>query len=211
MLKAIISCIVALARTGEAIAGFALSAFGGVLELTGFADIPTWAWLSGAVVLLFAMAVRLQMQLDDQEGQLIRRLKKKRYVTFGEIAKAISTGNIAYTEAEVLDCLLSAALAGEFKEWTGHSRLRMTGFDGNYAPTNTYPIFSYEDLADYTNDRMNPNKKPTAGVIAYERSLFRMSLQQEPPPQSGANIWMALEHGDFCRWYRRFRNGKYER
>jgi hypothetical protein len=123
MLRAIISCLVTLARTGEAISGFALFVLGKALELSGAADIPLWAWLSGAVVLLFVMAVRLQMQVDAADGPHMRKIKTKPYVTFEEIANAISKDDHAYSQDDVLDRLLLAATMGEFKSPSGQRLL----------------------------------------------------------------------------------------
>jgi len=204
MLRAILRCLATLARTGEAISGFALFVVGKVVEVSSGADIPLWAWLSGATVLLFVMAVRLQMQVDDKPH--LRKLKTKPYLTFGEIGDAISKDDLAYSQDDILDRLLHAALSGEFKSPSGHSRLRITGFDSLYAPTLTRPIFRFEDLnAFHASDGV----KPTAGVVAYERSIYKSAITDKGPA-SAANVWLILERADFLRWYRRFRNGKYE-
>lgn len=209
MLRAILRCIRELGRTVEGWIGGISTVLGagkdfGMIEGGG---IESWVYWGIAIIAMFALAVRLQMQIDESDGKLIRRLKKKSYVTFGEIADAVTSGDEAYDEADVFRQLVRAIDMGHFESLTGHSRLRVLALDGQLRKTGRFPILDREDFARYV-ETGEPNSSATqAHEVLRSWATFKNAAGGHYRPEEK---WI-LERSDFIRWHRRFKSGRYER
>jgi len=155
---------------------------------------------AGLIISSFAYVFFRQAMKENNDSEHIRQLRLQPYSTFREIALAISESDSTSSKQVILDRLMKAAIAGEFSERTGHSRMRIAP---PHAPIQERPIIKLSDLtADHVaTDKMSP------GSIIYKAMLLRARSSAEyiDPIEM-----LTLERGDFLRWYRRFRNGRYE-
>ena len=148
---------------------------------------------------------------QDSGNPQIARLKKKSYVTFAEIADAISKTNEAYDYADIIRQLLRAAERGEFKTWLGRTRLWIQQRDKHMlTPQDKLLPIGIEELAA-TNEIKTGDYSP--GRIAYERAVLLFAFRKEAGERTagGAMSELILKRPEFIRWYRRFRNYRYER
>jgi len=159
----------------------------------------------GVLVVSFAYVFSRQATKEKYDSEHIRQLRLQRYITFGEIAAAISESDSAYLKQEILDRLIKAAVAGEFSEWTGHSRMRISPLDVKSAPIPERPIIKIRDLDGFGTPSGGDRYSP--GSIFYRAMLLCAPMGKT---EIGSIELFALERADFRRWYRRFRNGRYE-
>ncbi len=163
--------------------------------------------LVAAILILitsFAYVFSRQAVKEKNESEEIRQLRLQPYSTFREIALAISESDSLYLKQEIVDRLMKAAIAGEFSERTGHSRIRITLPHAQSAAILERPII---DLRDLTADPLATVKMSAGSIIYKAMSLRARSSAEYIDPIE----MLTLERADFLRWHRRFRNGRYER
>jgi hypothetical protein len=204
MFRAFMDCLRELVRSGYAIFGLVFTATGAVKDVGGVQEIPfpAWVWWLGAIACLFVVAVRLQLQLHGQEGNHVRRLRQKRYVTFREIADTLPLVHIAHSKEEIYSQLTTSVWNREWQSHGGYSRLHVTIVDihGDVDPAR--PIVDGVNFL-----KMAAGSEPDDELTG--RLIFQAALG---PPTYSETIVGALtfEQHDFARWYRRFQAGRYE-
>ena len=130
-------------------------------------------------------------------------------MTFTEIADAVSSEEKqAYSAKEIIHRLLRSMSMGEFETWGGFSRLFIT------APGNPPKRMVFH---------RNPSLKiPIANDIKENQARSIKTSILEAYLQAGIKdfddglldhylSYLTLERSDFVRWYRRFKDGKYDR
>ncbi len=215
---------------------FALSGGGGMMPQVGPHDAATnfcnwlsswetcsqalpgwfdrWAWLFPTTLfclaiglLIWPLAERFLISLVREEKgdtRQIRRLRLQSYSTFDEIGEAISKANDAYSKEEIIERLLRAAHNGEFYTLPHHSRMRIKSHPKSERFGGDPPRF-------YLRDRLGEPESAdqySDGTVVYEANLIRGNLNEDNFNPDGQ---IMIERGDFARWYRRFRSGRYEK
>lgn len=201
MFRSLFRCFSTLVRTTEVIVGIILTFAAGVVEIADVYDIPLWVWLGCASVILFVLAVRLQWKLDDNNDTHMRRLRMKPVVSFGEIAKAISESDDAWSESEVMERLEGAFFQREFESYSGHPRTTIQQMDNSLNLLRARPLISVSDVT------ITETEDDTVGSNAFERALFQ-GISDDAV--GGGMAYITLDRSDFERWYRKFRAGSYE-
>ena len=159
----------------------------------------------GIVTFAFVYVFSRQATKEKKVTEHIRQLRSQPYSTFGEIALAFSESGSGYSKQDILDRLMKAAVAGEFSERTGHSRMRLTLLDAQSTPAPERPIIKLSDLSVCGNPAGGERRSP--GAIIYMAILLRRPLGKV---NIDPNELLTLERSDFRRWHRRFWNGRYE-
>jgi hypothetical protein len=178
--------------------------------LTTVASEPPWFLMNRlvqlAVIALGTLIVAYVFfrQAEERRGESpqMRRLRLQPYSTFREISEAISGSDPAWSKNEVLHRLITAVWQREFESYSGHSRMRITFYDEAGNPENARPIVrAGEVLGQALSSHM---ERALYEAVAQRPSGFSpgfVNSQIEP---------LTIERADFMRWYRRFRNGRYE-
>jgi hypothetical protein len=197
-----------------AIAGAAMTIAGVSYQdwLVGLAKDPPWPLQSHLVqlaiiaigVLTFAFVFYRHSEEERADFQRVKRLRNKRYITFREIAEAISESNPAFSKNEVLTQLMAGVWRGHFSTWGGYSRLHFTFFDADDEPEYARPLCP--SPKDWLEQGVRDGN--------YERALFQAAVRGAPGYSPGfldSHVEpLTLERRDFLRWYARFKSGRYE-
>ena len=176
---------------------------------------PEPGWLNSRSIQILIVAIAIlsfsiayvfsrQAMKEKHESEDLRRLRLQPYSTFREIALATSKSGSTYSKQEILDRLMRAAIAGEFSERTGHSRMRITPPHAESTLILERPIIRISDLEGFRNPK---SYRSSPGSIIYKAMLLRARSSQE---KIDPIELLTLERSEFLRWHRRFRNGRYE-
>jgi hypothetical protein len=126
---------------------------------------------------MLAFVFYRQSEEERAASHRIKRLRNRRYITFREIAEAISESNPAFSKNDVLTQLMTAVWRGHFSTWGGYSRLRYTFFDNNDEPEHARPLCrSPQDWLAEGVDVSDRN---------FERALFQAVMRGAPADRPG--------------------------
>src|ERR1700680_5121556 len=89
-------------------------------------SLPILIVAVGILTFSFAYVFSRQEMQEKNDCDDLCQLRLQPYSTFGEIAFAILKSDSTYSKQEILDRLMKAVVAGEFSEWSGHSRRRFS-------------------------------------------------------------------------------------
>jgi hypothetical protein len=154
---------------------------------------------------LLGVAYAFYRQLMDQkdDSPQIRRLRLQPYSTFDEIGTAISQADSAYSKEEIIERLLQAALNKEFYSLEHHSRMKIKPHPKSERYGGNPPRFYLKDRSGLPESA----DQYSDGTVVYETNLILGNLNKDNFDPDGQ---IMIERGDFARWYRRFRSGRYE-
>jgi len=206
----IVRCIQHVFQIGYSWISFVLGAIGALKDIAGIEIpfVPSWAWWLGALAALFVVVVRLQYQLDSQGGDVIRRLHLKKYVTFREIADSLPKVYTAYSKRDIYLQLARAVANREFEEFSGHPRLRLAYRDSNDNIRPEMPLQDGVELLNAAVGKYDPDNELLNRHV--HGALYEDAIGSKDYDDALIGA-LTFEHGDFVRWYRRFRRGRYER
>lgn len=174
-----------------------------------------------AGVMIIAYAFYLQSNHEREDSESVRRLRSKPHVTFGEISDAIAKSGSAYQEIDVLHHLMKAMWWGEFETLGGYSRTYITLWGEDRKANPERMLYSRVQLLQPGTGLPSGQKEPYEGYTweqaeQRDKNLFAAVARHPPsdflPSYIDAYVkQITLSPTDFARWYRRFRDGRYER